>query len=84
MNRKVRALEEDDKALYNRFLADVGTNTLELRAFFAEEIRRLPQEDLVILKDFDFTRPETMTKQQQRILTRILATAAAKAKHQQM
>lgn len=69
-----------DLTVYHRFLGEIGVDTLALWELFAEEIRRLPDEDLVALQGFDLTDAAAMTAPQRAVLTKVLARAAVKAK----
>lgn len=69
-------------SLYQRFLGELGVSTPELQELFAQEVRGLTREELLILKDSDFWKPETWTKEQERIFIKMLARAAVKAKRQ--
>ncbi len=76
------ATKKDDLSRYHQFRAAIGVTTEELKELFAQEVRGLTQEELLILKESDFSKPETWTPTQGRIFMKMLARAAVKAKRE--
>ncbi len=72
--------KQDDLGFYRRFQAEVGVSTEELQERFAQEVKGLTHEELLVLKDSDFYKPATWTKEQEGIFIKMLARAAVKAK----
>ncbi len=70
--------KKDDLTSYHQFRAAIGVTTKELQELFAREVKGLTQEELRILKDSDFYKPKTWTKEQERIYIKMLARAAVK------
>jgi len=75
--------KKDDLSLYHRFQAEIGVSTAELQELFAQEVKELTREELLILKESDFFAPKTWTKEQEGIFIKMLARAAMKAKRRQ-
>jgi hypothetical protein len=73
-------VKKNDLRLYHRFRAEIGVSTAELQELFAQEVKGLTHEELLVLKESDFYAPKTWTKEQERIFLKMLARAAMKAK----
>lgn len=71
---------KDNLGLYRQFQAEIGVSTAELQERFAQEVKELTREELLILKHSDFYKPKTWTKEQETIFIKMLARAAVKAK----
>jgi len=74
------AMKKDDLSLYHRFQAEIGISTAELQELFAQEVKGLTREELLILKESDFSQSATWTKAQERVFIKMLARATVKAK----
>ena len=72
--------KKDDLTLYHHFRAEIGISTEELQELFAQEVKGLTHDELLVLKDSDFYTPATWTKEQEGIYIKMLARAAVKAK----
>ena len=70
----------EDRRLYRQFLGEIGASTLELQELFAEEVKGLTPAEMLILKENDFSTPDTWTEEARAIYTKMLARAAVKAK----
>jgi hypothetical protein len=77
----VSTTKKDALSLYHRFRAEIGVSTAELQELFAQEVKGLTAEELLILKESDFYTPKTWTKEQEQVFIKMLARAAVKAKH---
>ena len=75
--------KKDDLSLYHHFRAEIDISTAELQELFAQEVKGLRHEELLVLKDSDFYTPKTWTKEQEGIFIKMLARAAVKAKREQ-
>lgn len=76
------ASTKGDLTRYHQFRAAIGVSTKELQELFAQEVKGLTADELLILKESDFSKPKTWTKEQEHIFTKMLARAAVKAKRQ--
>ena len=69
-----------DTNLYKRFIGELNTSTPELQELFAQEVRNLTPDEMLILKDNDFYKPDAWSEAARAIYTKMLARAAVKAK----
>lgn len=74
------ASKKDDLEPYHQFRAELGVSTAQLQELFAQEVKGLTAEELLILNESDFSKPKTWTKEQEQIFIKMLARAAVKAK----